>query len=87
MRRIPLTNSEKAATIDDGDFPLVSMFSWELTRDGYAVTLINGEVVEMGHLILNPEIARGGARALCGHLAGRQKFGRTASSWQGCPEG
>jgi hypothetical protein len=62
MKRIPLTNSRKKAKIDDEDFAFVSQFSWRL-QDGYAVTTINGELVEMGQLILQPWLAEGAESA------------------------
>jgi hypothetical protein len=62
MKRISLINSKKRAKIDDADFPLVSRFSWRL-QDSYAVAMINGRLIEMGALVLQPWLAEGAESA------------------------
>lgn len=62
MKRIPLTNSHETAMIDDQDLPLISQFSWR-SEDGYAVTDLNGQTIEMGCLILHPWLATGAGSA------------------------
>lgn len=52
MKQIPLTNSEKAATVDDDDYDFVMWYKWQF-EDGFAVTEINGREVEMGSLIMS----------------------------------
>jgi hypothetical protein len=56
MKKIPVYGSKKPALIDDDDFELVAQFAWFL-KDDHAYALINGTPVEMGYLILHPEIA------------------------------
>ncbi len=63
MKRIPLTNSRKKAKVDDEDFVFVSQFRWHLSPDGYAMAVINGELIEMGALILQPSLAEGAESA------------------------
>lgn len=58
MKRVPLVNSEKTAQVDDEDWPLVARFRWYYWHEeGVAMTWINGELVEMGRLVLHPELA------------------------------
>jgi hypothetical protein len=57
MRKIPLINSDQKATVDNIDFERISKHQWRLSEDGYAVTDINGQTVEMGMLVLFPWIA------------------------------
>ena len=44
--------------MDDEDYPLVSKFSWHITKDGEAATYINGDEVEMKYIIVFPELAK-----------------------------
>jgi hypothetical protein len=57
MKKIPLINSRKKALIDDKDLPLISRFQWKLGKDGCAWTTINGVPVEMGYMVLFPQVA------------------------------
>lgn len=52
MKEIKLTNSSTKAQVDDEDYAWVNTYEWELDRDGYAVTFVNGERVEMGYMIV-----------------------------------
>jgi hypothetical protein len=52
MKYIPLMNSTRRATVDDEDFERVSRHLWFLHPDGYAVSLRDGEWVEMGAFVL-----------------------------------
>jgi len=55
MKHINVYGSKEPALVDDEDFEFVSRFNWYLQK-GYVYTLINGEPVEMGYLILHPWI-------------------------------
>ena len=58
MKRVPLINSPQTAEVDDEDWPLVAPFRWRYwSEEGVVVAMINGELVEMGHLIMHPELA------------------------------
>jgi hypothetical protein len=56
MKCVPVYGSKSPAIVADEDFELVKKFDWYLQK-GHAWTLINGEPVEMGKLILNPWLA------------------------------
>jgi hypothetical protein len=55
MKPVKVHGSKEPALVDDEDFGFVSRFKWYL-REGQAFTLINGNPVEMGYLILHPGI-------------------------------
>ena len=42
MKKIPLSNSDKVAIIDDEDFERVSRFTWRLGEHGYPIATVNG---------------------------------------------
>lgn len=52
MQKIPLFNTDKMATVDPCDAPLVSLFTWRVSG-GYAVTRVNGVPIRMHRLIVN----------------------------------
>jgi hypothetical protein len=43
MAKLPLTNSDKFATIDDEDYPWASRFAWRVDEDGQVVRDVAGE--------------------------------------------
>jgi len=78
MKKIPLVNSSKKATVDDHMYPLVSQFLWRwqlednviafldgkpIRSDDKVVADIGGQVVGMGMLIMFPELAAGAGGA------------------------
>jgi hypothetical protein len=59
MKYVPVYGSKEPAIVNDEDFEFISQFAWHLQgKDAY--TLIDGEPVEIGYLVLHPWI---GAKA------------------------
>jgi hypothetical protein len=56
MKEIPVYGSKKPAIVDDDMFEFISQFNWYL-QDDHAWTLLDGEPVEMGYLVLHAWIA------------------------------
>jgi hypothetical protein len=56
MKEVNVYGSKRHAIVDDEDFEFVSQFDWYLQK-GCAWTLIDGEPVEMGYLILHRWVA------------------------------
>lgn len=46
VRKVPLTNSSKMATVDASDFPWVSRFQWFEGNDGHVYTMCFVETLE-----------------------------------------
>jgi len=56
MRKIPLSNSDKVALVDEEDYPLLKTFRWSANSAGYAQAWVGNTVCFMHRIIMRTPI-------------------------------
>jgi hypothetical protein len=54
IRTIPLGNHDSPALVDEDDYAAVSTYSWCMSSTGHVVARVDGAVVLLGRLLLEP---------------------------------